>query len=361
MVEDELPPKPAGPLRSGWTTGACAAAAARAAAIALATGRIPERVAIHLPLGQTPEFAVVHASLAGDTAIAGIVKDAGDDPDVTHGAEIRVELARSSAGSGLSFRAGPGVGTVTKPGLTLAVGEPAINPGPRAMIAEALAEFGTDWIVTVSIPGGALLAEKTLNARLGIVGGLSVLGTTGIVTPYSCAAWIHSIHRGIDVARAARLEHVAAATGSTSEAFVRRRYDLPDEALLDMGDFAGGTLKYLRSHPVARVSIAGGFAKLAKLAGGAMDLHSQRSRLDNRHLADMLRTLGADEALCQTAQTPDLSAGAILAAARQAGLPLGQEVARAAQAVAAEIAGPQIRLEVLVVDRGGLLIGHANA
>jgi len=360
MVEDELPPKPAGPLRSGWTTGACAAAAAKACAIALAVGRMPDRVTIRLPQGQMPEFAVVNASLGTGFAQAGIVKDAGDDPDVTHGAEIRVHLAPGAPGTGLVFRAGSGVGTVTKPGLALAVGEPAINPGPRAIAAEALAAFGADWVVTISIPGGEALAAKTLNGRLGIVGGLSVLGTSGIVTPYSCAAWIHSIHRGIDVARAAGLAHVAAATGSTSEAYVRSRYDLPDEAVLDMGDFAGGTLKYLRSHPVARVTIAGGFAKLAKLAAGAMDLHSQRSRVDNRHLAALLRDLGADEALCRTAQTQDLSAGAILATARAAGLPLGDAVAKAARTVACDVAGPAIRLDVMVVDRAGILIGHAS-
>jgi cobalt-precorrin-5B (C1)-methyltransferase len=360
MVEEELPPTPAGPLRSGWTTGACAAAAARAAAEALVTGRMPTAVAIRLPQGQTPSFAVVDGNLGADFAEAGIVKDAGDDPDVTHGAEIRVRLARNAPGQGIAFRAGPGVGTVTKPGLALAVGEPAINPGPRAIIAAALAEYGSDWIVTVAIPDGERRAAKTLNARLGIVGGLSVLGTTGIVTPYSCAAWIHSIHRGIDVARAEGLAHVAAATGSTSEAFVKNFYNLPDSALLDMGDFAGGTLKYLRLHPVGRVTVAGGFAKLAKLAAGAMDLHSSRSRVDGRYLADRLEALGAAAALCEAAAAPDISAGAVLALARSANLPLAQRIAEDAQRIAAEIAGSAIALDVLVVDRAGELIGQVG-
>ena len=360
MVEDELPPKPSGPLRSGWTTGACAAAAAKAAAQALATGQMPATVAIRLPQGQTPSFAVVGGVVGADFAEAGIVKDAGDDPDVTHGAEIRVHLARNAPGLGLVFCAGTGVGTVTKPGLALAVGEPAINPGPRAIIAAALADYGADWIVTVAIPDGKKRAVKTLNARLGIVGGLSVLGTSGIVTPYSCAAWIHSIHRGIDVARAEGLAHVAAATGSTSEAFVKGFYALPDSALLDMGDFAGGTLKYLRTHPVARVTVAGGFAKLAKLGAGAMDLHSARSRVDARYLADRLGALGASDALCEAASAPDMSAGAILGLARAAKLPLAQRVAEDALRVATEIAGPAIALDVLVVDRAGALIGQAG-
>jgi len=365
MAEDELPPKPEGSLRSGWTTGACAAAAARAAAEAVLTGRMPARVRIRLPGGQTPEFPVVDPRTGPGWAEAGIVKDAGDDPDVTHGALVRTRVATASPGSGIAFAAGEGVGTVTRAGLPLAVGEPAINPAPRRMIAAALAEacdrFGgpPDWHVEVSIPGGAELAKKTLNGRLGIVGGLSVLGTTGIVTPYSCAAWIHSIHRGIDVARAAGLGHVAAATGSTSEAFVRRHFGLPDHALIDMGDFAGGTLKYLRAHPVARVTVAGGFAKLAKLAAGAMDLHSSRSRVDPAELAALLASLGAPAAVL-AAVDPEASAGAVLAAARDAGVPLADAVAAAARGVATDILGPEIALDVLVVDRAGELIGRAG-
>lgn len=359
MAEDELPPKPEGPLRSGWTTGACAAAAAAAAAQAWATGEFPAEIAIRLPLGQTPIFAVAHRARGSGWVEAGIVKDAGDDPDVTHGALIVTRL--TPAGSGLRFEAGDGVGTVTRPGLALAPGEPAINPAPRTLIAASLADiaarFGGSqgWVVRVSIPGGAELAKKTLNARLGIVGGLSVLGTTGIVTPYSCAAWIHSIHRGIDVARAAGLAHVAASTGSVSEAFVKAHCGLPDEALIDMGDFAGGTLKYLRDHPIARVTLAGGFAKLAKLAAGAMDLHSSRSRVDNARLAAMLRDLGASVDL-----PDDAPAGAYLLEATRAGVKLGDAVAERARAVARETLGPDIALDVLVVDRGGSCVGRAG-
>src|SRR5579862_5869720 len=175
-------------LRRGWTTGACAAAAARAAFAALMTGRFPDPVTIRLPRGQSTSFALALAELGDGVARAGIVKDAGDDPDVTDGALIVAELAWGEPGSGVRFRAGAGVGTVTRPGLPLGVGEPAINPAPRAMIAAALADVAEangapppDLVVTIAIPGGEALAERTMNARLGIIGGLSVLGTTGVV------------------------------------------------------------------------------------------------------------------------------------------------------------------------------------
>ncbi len=287
-----------GPLRRGWTTGACAAAAARAAYEGWRTGHFPDPVTIALPGGARPSFALALAERDGEEARVGITKDAGDDPDVTHGALVISAVRPGAPGSGIVYRAGPGVGTVTRPGLPLAVGEPAINPGPRRIIEAALVEAAgngsaPDLVVTVSIPGGEALAAKTMNGRLGIVGGLSVLGTTGIVIPYSCSSWIHSIHSGIDVARAAGIAHIAAATGSTSEAAVARLHHLPETALIDMGDFVGATLKYLRRRPVARLTLAGGFGKLAKLAAGHLDLHSSRSRVDLDHLADALAATGA--------------------------------------------------------------------
>jgi cobalt-precorrin-5B (C1)-methyltransferase len=355
-------------LRRGWTTGACAAAAARAALAALLTGRFPDSVTIRLPRGERPSFALALQQLDAGTARAGIVKDAGDDPDVTHGALVIAELARGPAGSGLTFHAGEGVGTVTRPGLPIAIGEAAITDGPRAMIAAALdaaaaeceVERPADLAVTISIPGGAALAAKTLNARLGIVGGLSILGTTGIVTPYSCSAWIHSIHRGIDVARAMGLTHLAAATGSTSEKAVQRLFDLPETALIDMGDFVGGTLKYLRRHPVPRLTLAGGFAKLAKLAAGHLDLHSGQSRVDAADLADMLASLGADAATVAAAREAK-GAGEVLALAGEQRRDLAERVARRAREVALATLAGGIAVDVAVFDREGKLLAHAGA
>jgi cobalt-precorrin-5B (C1)-methyltransferase len=355
-------------LRRGWTTGACATAATRAAYEALLTGRFPDPVSIRLPGGARPSFPLALAEHAADVARAGIVKDAGDDPDVTHGALVIAAAQPGLRGAGLIFRAGPGVGTVTRAGLPLAVGEPAINPGPRRMIAAALADFtgetaAPDLIVTLSIPGGETLAAKTLNGRLGIVGGLSILGTTGIVIPYSCSSWIHSIHRGIDVARAAGITHIAAATGSTSEAAVARLHGLPEIALIDMGDFAGGTLKYLRRHPIARLTLAGGFGKLAKLASGHLDLHSSRSRLDIGWLADRLAEAGAPARSIAMARRAE-GAGEVLAIAWEEAAPCARRLADLIGAQAREVAlatlAGDVTVDVAVFDRNGSMIGHAG-
>ena len=233
--------KPSGKLRRGWTTGACAAAATKAAYQALITGDFSDTVSIVLPKGEQPVFKLVHKETGPDFTAASIIKDAGDDPDVTDRAEINVTVRRGVRGSGVVFKAGSGVGTVTKAGLKLEIGEPAINPVPQQLMRNVVTEIAEkfqdsgDIVITVSVPGGEDLARKTWNPRLGILGGISILGTTGIVIPYSCSAWIHSIHRGIDVARANFLPHVAGCTGSTSEKAVQEIYNLPDIAMLDMG------------------------------------------------------------------------------------------------------------------------------
>jgi cobalt-precorrin-5B (C1)-methyltransferase len=333
-------------LRRGWTTGACATAAAKAAYTALLTGLFPDTVEIALPRGGRASFALAEATVSGGMATVAVVKDAGDDPDVTHGALVRVRLWRE--GAGITFRAGPGVGTVTRAGLPLPPGEPAINPMPRQMIKTALDEVAADAnvVVEISIEDGEKLALRTLNGRLGIVGGLSILGTTGIVVPYSCAAWIDSIHRGIDVARAAGLDHVAGATGSSSEAAVAALYGLPEIALLEMGDFVGGMLRYLRRHPVSRVTIAGGVAKMTKLAQGRLDLHSKRGAVDMAALAEL-------------AGVPAVATANTVAEAFGMADALGDAVAARAWATAAAVIdGAGIALDVVVFDRDGQVRGR---
>jgi cobalt-precorrin-5B (C1)-methyltransferase len=353
--------KPEGALRRGWTTGACATAATKAALTALLTGDFPDPVTIRLPKGEEPAFALAAESRGEDWAEAAIIKDAGDDPDVTHGALIRSRVRRGPPDSGFVFIAGDGVGTVTRPGLPIAIGEPAINPVPRQMMRGVVEELcarhsiPADIEITISVPGGAAIAGQTWNPRLGILGGISILGTTGIVHPFSCAAWIHSIHRGIDVARAEGLPHVLGATGSASEKAAQDFYRLPDGALLDMGDFAGGLLKYLRLHPVPRLTIAGGFAKMAKLAQGSLDLHSSRSEVDFEFLAHL-----AGEGLSESLKARILSANTaleVLEITKEAGIDMPALVAREARLKAAHtLRDAPVSVDVMVTDRqGGIL------
>ncbi len=339
-------------LRRGWTTGACATAATKAALIALWQGEFPTSVQITLPKGETPVFELAHSARGAGWAEVGITKDAGDDPDVTHGALVIVRV--SEGGQGVRCQSGEGIGTVAKAGGPSGVGEPAINPVPRLMMAAVVDEIAARFSkspnvrITVSIPGGEKIALKTWNPRLGIVGGLSVLGTTGVVRPFSCAAWIASIHRGVDVARAEGLRHVAGCTGATSEKVVQKLYDLPDGAMLDMGDFAGGLLKYLRRHPVERLTIGGGIGKITKLAQGAMDLHSGRSQVD---FAALDALTDADVSGANTA----------LEAVEIAGNDLAQAVAERAREKALEVLrGTVAQVDVVVIDRAGTILGRAG-
>ena len=339
------------PLRRGWTTGACATAAAKAAYVGLLTGAFPDPIEIVLPRGERVAFALAEARVCDGWAVAAVVKDAGDDPDVTHGALVRATIRLLPKGSGIVFRAGAGVGMVTRPGLPIPPGEPAINPVPRQMIRAALGDVDAE--VEISIPGGEVLAERTLNGRLGIVGGLSILGTTGVVIPFSCAAWIDSIHRGVDVARAMGLQHVAGATGRTSEQAVQALYGLDEVALLEMGDFVGGMLKYLRAHPVKRVTVAGGVAKMAKLAQGRLDLHSKRGAVDMAGLAALSGGTAELQARIVAANT---AAEAFAIAPT-----LGVRVAEAAWEVAAEVlAGSDCVLDVVLFDAKGVLVGRSE-
>jgi len=233
------------------------------------------------------------------------------------------------------------------------VGEPAINPVPRLMIDQAISDVlegaEPDFDVTISIRDGEALALKTWNGRLGIVGGLSVLGTTGIVRPFSCSSWIASIHRGVDVAIATGREHVIAATGSTSEAVARGIYGLSEEDCLDMGDFAGGVLKYLRKHPIPKLTIAGGIGKMTKLAQGAIDLHSGRSQVDFEALAKMAKCADV------------LKANTALEAYTMCGTPLAEQIARHAQVTALDtLKGAPVMVETIVIDRSGNVVARAD-
>ena len=356
--------RPTTNLRFGWTTGTCATAAVNAAYMAMVTGAFPDRVSVVTPGGKEANLEVAFTDQGQDWVKAGIIKDAGDDPDVTHGAMIIACLRQGLPQSGVTFTRGDGIGLITKPGLPIAVGEPAINPVPRQMMADAIDQLAgaldgpSDIIIEISVPDGAKIALKTWNPRLGIEGGLSILGTTGVVRPFSCSAWIASIHRGIDVARANGLGHVSGSTGSTSEKAVIARYDLPEIAMMDMGDFVGGMLKYMRRNPVANLTIAGGFAKMVKLGQGAIDLHSARSQVDFTALADLAAACGYDHDMVANANS-------VLDVVQQ-GTPemrrkLANAIAAAAQKTAlGVIAGAAVNIEILVVARDGQINGTAG-
>jgi cobalt-precorrin-5B (C1)-methyltransferase len=351
-------------LRFGWTTGTCATAAVNAAYTALVTGAFPKRVTIVTPIGKNADLEVAFSDVGEAWAQAGIIKDAGDDPDVTHGAMICAKVCVGDAGSGVTFWRGDGVGLVTKAGLPIAVGEPAINPVPRQMMAAMVAELAQklagpkDVTIEISVPNGAVIAEKTWNSRLGIEGGISILGTSGIVRPFSCAAWIASIHRGVDVARANGLMHVIGSTGNMSEVAAKARYDVPDIALMDMGDFVGGLLKYMRRHPVAKLTIAGGFAKMVKLSQGAVDLHSARSQVDFEMLAELAAPLGFDADAVRRANSVLEVVDLAGPEARHA---LATAIAEAAQAAAYKILREApVTIEIMVVGRDGTCWGIAG-
>jgi len=257
-------------LRTGYTTGTCAAAAAKAATLLL-LGKRPAEVEVTLPDGSLHRLPVHRLVLEEDSATASVVKDAGDDPDITHRAEIVATVKVLSANENrVVLKGGPGVGIVTKPGLPVPVGEPAINPVPRKMILQAIKEALSgkplSLEVTISVPGGEELAQKTLNPRLGILGGISILGTTGIVKPLSSSAWLATIETSLKVARAVGLSEVVLSFGRTSELAHMKRYGFPEEAYVLMGDFLEFSLKAARREGFRKVHLVGQWAKLLKCA-----------------------------------------------------------------------------------------------
>jgi cobalt-precorrin-5B (C1)-methyltransferase len=362
-MRDETAEQPA-PLRSGLTTGSCATATSLAAARLLLTGECHDAVDIVLPKGKQVQMRLEFCRLSGEGAEAGTLKDAGDDPDVTHGALLYCQVSLIDT-PGVCFVAGSGVGTVTRPGLVLGVGEPAINPVPRRMISEHLARLAEErgytggFQVTVNVRDGESLALKTMNPRLGILGGLSILGTSGIVRPFSCAAYIASIHQGIDVATTNGYRHIAACTGNASEDTMRRVYQLPEIALIEMGDFVGAVLKHLRKVPVDKLTLCGGFGKISKLAAGHMDLHSRHSSIDLPQLADWAANVGAGADLQAQIRAANTSQQA-LAMAHAQGVMLGDEVCRHALLFARSVVPAQVQVEVFAIDRQGGVVGRTG-
>jgi cobalt-precorrin-5B (C1)-methyltransferase len=291
-------------LRTGWTTGTCAAAAAKAAATALRTGEVQRTVEIALPSGRRVGFPVDSCELEpAERAQAVVVKDAGDDPDVTHGAHLTATVTWRKS-PGIELDGGVGVGVVTKPGLGLEPGTPAINPVPRAMITQAVGEavdLGSSGIrVVISVPEGERMAGKTTNARLGIIGGISILGTTGIVRPFSTASWRASVEQAVSVLAAQGETMAVLCTGGrTEQAAMTLLPGLPEICFIEVGDFTGAALRRAVACGVGRIVFAGMAGKLAKLAGGVLMTHYTRSKVPHDLLAEVTRAAGG---------TPDLAA-----------------------------------------------------
>ncbi|MER7334299.1 MULTISPECIES: cobalt-precorrin-5B (C(1))-methyltransferase [unclassified Micromonospora] len=346
-------------LRTGWTTGACATAAAKAAVTALVTG-VPQReVEIGLPAGRRVRFPVARCEVDGGTsAEAVVVKDAGDDPDVTHGAELTVTVAWRDA-PGLRLDGGPGVGTVTRPGLGLPVGGPAINETPRRMIGQAVAEVvdltEVGVRVVVSVPRGEIMARKTTNRRLGILGGISILGTTGIVRPFSTASWRASVVQAVHVMAAQGERTVVLCTGGRTERAARALLpELPEVCFVEVGDFTGAAVTAAVGDGMTGVVFVGMAGKLAKLAAGILMTHYTRSKVDLSLLGDVTAEAGGD---------PDLVAAVVAANTGRhayelweaAGLlgAAGDLLCRRVRQVLLRFAGNAVTVDVAMVDFAG--------
>lgn len=293
-------------LRTGFTTGACSAAAARAAVLGLIDGKIPATVEAILPNRDRVNFVVDECWLADDMARAVIIKDAGDDPDCTHGAHMTCEVQLTAQVGEIELAGGQGVGNVTQPGLGLEVGGPAINPVPRENIVENIREVAGELLeyrglkVTVIVPGGEEMAKKTLNARLGILGGISILGTTGIVLPYSTSAFRASVVQGIEVAASQGNDTVVLTTGGRTEKFTMNELPhLSESCFIQMGDFLRYALDAAVSCNIKTVVIGGMVGKLTKMAQGETITHAGRSEVNTELLAEIAAELGADETMCQ--------------------------------------------------------------
>lgn len=358
-----MEPKKRG-TRTGFTTGACAAAAAKAATRVLVRGARLSEIETTLPNRDRVTFALKRCDVDGDRATCSIIKDAGDDPDCTHGAELTatVELCAS----GIELRGGDGVATVTKPGLGLDVGGPAINPVPRRNITEMVQEELADGpnatmgaIVTISVPGGVEMAKQTLNARLGLVGGISILGTSGIVKPYSTAAYKASVVQAIDVARNRGIDELVLTTGGKSEAFAMKLYpSLPEEAFIQVGDFIGTGVKHCARRGVRRAIVVGMMGKLSKMANGKMQTHAAGSEVNMELLAELARELGAADAIVDEIRAANTARHVLELCQRERLTEITSRVCRRVSDHCRAHAGGALEVHARLVDFNGMLLGE---
>lgn len=294
-------------LRTGYTTGTCAAAGAKAALMLLNNVQV-SIVAVRLPRGDYIDIPIESCNLTETGARCTIIKDGGDDPDVTHGTQIVTDVVSGDDPTVITIHGGVGVGIVTKPGLGLDIGGPAINPVPRRMIQENLREVNTAMIqktglkVTISVPDGANLAPKTDNPRLGIMGGISILGTSGIVVPFSTASFAASIRQNLDVAVAMKSDTVVLTTGSRSEEYAKKLVKLPDHCYVQIGDFSGYAIQQCGKKGLQKAYVVGFVGKLAKMAAGVSQTHVKGSKVDMKLLSDIAKECGAPDYIIRDIQ-----------------------------------------------------------
>ena len=290
-------------LRTGFTTGTCATASAKAAVLSIMKQQEIESVDVTLPRGDSMKIKIENCKFSQNSARCSVIKDAGDDPDVTHRAEIIVDLSLNENVNHIEIDGGEGVGIVTKPGLGLEINKPAINPIPKQMINTNLKQIAKDILskngirVVISVPKGKELALKTDNPRLGIVGGISILGTSGIVIPYSTASYAASIRQNLDVALAQGNDIVVLTTGGRSEEFSKTLVDLPEHCFVKMGDFSSYTIQQCAKKGIKKAYIVGFIGKLSKMAMGVKQTHVKGSKVNMSFLADITKNCGANEEL----------------------------------------------------------------
>lgn len=357
------PPENRKGLRTGYTTGACAAAAAKAATRVLVTGVLLSDIETTLPNRTRARFALARCELAGLRAICSIIKDAGDDPDCTNGAELIAEVELRME-PGIEIRGGSGVATVTKAGLGLEVGGPAINPVPRRNMTEMMLEELTaspyrGAVVTITVPGGEEMAKKTTNARLGLIGGISILGTTGIVRPYSTAAFKASVMQEIEVAAANGLRELVLTTGGKSEEYAMALHaHLPEQAFIQVGDFIGVGVKHCARRDISRVIIVGMMGKLSKMAAGKMQTHAAGSEVDMEFLSSLAAELGASQELIGAIRQAN-TARHVLELCRTAGLVgITSRICQKVMEHCQRHAGGTLPIQVCLVDFSGALLGR---
>ncbi len=355
-------------LREGYTTGACATATTTAAVRALVSGETISAVTIDLPVRKNVTFRMARCEFVARHRVrCGVIKDAGDDPDVTHGAEIQATAEWLPAPE-IVITGGAGVGTVTKPGLPVPVGEPAINPVPRRMIeaavrAEAGQQLATRGVkITITVPHGEKIAAETYNPRLGILGGISILGTTGIVKPYSVSAYRASIYVEMKVAVANGAMHVVFTTGNRSETYARAQYPhLPEMAFLQVGDHLDYALKQARRLKISRVSISTMVGKLSKMAQGRFQTHVSSGTIDHDFLAAVAADIGAPAEVVAQVRTANTARHTQMIL-RKAGISgLETELAQRAAENARRFINGAFAVNVLCFDVRGKLLGTGEA